>query len=48
LFITGGYRCYTDSDCPPNMCNPGMTPKCVRSVCKCVPIGWKNLSHVLE
>ncbi|KEH16553.1 Nodule Cysteine-Rich (NCR) secreted peptide, partial [Medicago truncatula] len=25
-----GYRCTTDSDCPPNMCPPGMEPKCVR------------------
>ncbi|KEH19716.1 putative Late nodulin [Medicago truncatula] len=43
----GGHRCSTDSFCPPNMCPPGMTPKCVRFRCKCVPIGWKNLSHVL-
>ncbi|RHN38477.1 putative Late nodulin [Medicago truncatula] len=35
-----GYRCTTDSDCPPNMCPPGMEPKCVRYVCKCLPIGW--------
>ncbi|AES68602.1 putative Late nodulin [Medicago truncatula] len=37
-----GYLCVTDSHCPPHMCPPGMEPRCVRRMCKCLPIGWRK------
>nr|AFK43584.1 unknown [Medicago truncatula] len=28
-------RCFNDAHCPPDMCTPGVIPKCKFTICKC-------------